>query len=53
MNDSNYWRWMIQIIEDEWFWLLKVNDKDYPQDLLKMNESNYWRWMILIIEGEW
>jgi hypothetical protein len=38
MNDSDYWRWMIQIfhIEDEWFWLLKMND------------SNYWRWMIKI-----
>jgi hypothetical protein len=30
MNDSDHWRWMIQIIEDEWFKLLKMNDKDFP-----------------------
>ena len=32
---------MIQIIDDEWF------------KLLKKNESDYWRWMIQIIEDEW
>jgi hypothetical protein len=21
MNESNYWKWMIRIIDDEWWWL--------------------------------
>jgi hypothetical protein len=29
MNDSDYWRWKIQIIKDAWLRLLKMNDQDY------------------------
>jgi hypothetical protein len=46
-------RSFIRFIEDEWFRLLKMNDSDYPRDLLKVNNSNCWRWMIQIVEEEW
>jgi hypothetical protein len=54
MNDEDNWRWMsIRFIEDEWWRLLRTNNKNYPWDLLKMNDSDNWRWMIQIIEDEW
>jgi hypothetical protein len=37
IDNKMNWRYMIQIIEDEWF------------KLLKMNNSNYWRYVIQII----
>jgi hypothetical protein len=56
MNDSDYWRWMMKIywriIEGDWFRLLKMDNSDFPWDLLKMNDSNYWRWMMKTIEDE-
>ena len=63
MNDSYHWRWMIQIIEDEWlrfienewFRLLKMNDLDYcGNDKVddKIYDKIYWRWMIEIIDDE-
>jgi hypothetical protein len=38
MNDSNYWRWMILIIEDEW---------------LRFIEDVWSRFSIRFIEDEW
>ena len=35
INDSNYWRWMIQIIEDERF---RLSIRFIDDDLLKMND---------------
>jgi len=39
MNDSNYWWWMIQIIEDEWFRLF-----------IKFIEDEWFR---IIEDGRW
>jgi hypothetical protein len=46
MNDSDYWRWMIHIIEDVWWKLSTWIIDDEWWRLFKMIDSYYWWWMM-------